>query len=300
MQEPDSMVDTAPVIHWLAPGLQNGRRVVASQIIGLGGIIGFCFFCCAIAGMVVFVASDPDRGQELSDVIVTATIMLVAAGCYTTTLFTLHTIASSLLPLSFRLFLVFAVIYGCLRLSTWFSEVPVGVVHVIGLMPFCIGGFFQRWMRRWRCLAWNQIPRTSQLTISGLMDMTTTAALSLAVLTVAIQWSEVEIEQLLLFIGSVPVFAVIGMHCWIRLYALCPISSQAESGYGIWLAINLSIAFFSFAAFLVIYSQSAYGLGAFIIAPTTVLIAHVATEIPIRWLRGCGWTFERISKTIDR
>jgi len=138
------------------------------------------------------------------------------------------------------------------------------------------------------------------LTISGLMDVTTTVALSLAVLTVAIEWSEVELEQLLLFMASVPVLAVIGMHCWIRLYSLCPVSAQAESGYGIWLAINVSIAFFAFTAFLVIFSESAYGLGAFIVAPATVLIAHVATEIPIVWLRGCGWTFERIKRTTGR
>jgi len=131
------------------------------------------------------------------------------------------------------------------------------------------------------------------------MDVTATVALSLAVLNVAIQWSEVKVEQQLIFMGSVPVFAVIGMHCWIRLYALCPISAQAESGYGIWLAINVLIAFVAFVAFLSVYSQSAYVLGAFIVAPATVLVAHVATEIPIRWLRGCGWTFERISKMID-
>jgi hypothetical protein len=293
MQASDTIVETAPLIEWFAPRVEGDRRIHVSQIIGLTGIICFSFLCCAGAGTIASMARVGDFDREFSSVVLPSTVTLIMVGCYVTTLLTLHTIASSLLPLSFRLILIFAVIYICLRLSTWSADEPILAIHVIVLMPLCIGGFFQRRVRRWRSLAWNQTPQALPLTISGLLDVTTAAALVLTVLTSAIQWNETRPEGVLLFVASALLMAVVGMHCWTRLCALCPISAQAESGYGIWFAINVSIAFFVFLGFLSFNAQSKFAFLAFIIAPAAVLIAHVGTEIPIRWLRGCGWTFER-------
>ena len=293
MHASDTIVETAPLVDWLAPRVEGGRRVAASLIIGLVGIIGFAFLCCAVAGTIALLARTSDLDREVTSVVLPAAITLLIVGCYVTTLLTLHTIASSLLPLSLRLVLIFSVIYVCLTLTAWSSEESVQPIHAILLMPLCVGGFFQRRVRRWRSLAWNQTPEDLPTTISGLLDTTTAAALVLTVLTSIIQWNEVEPEAVLLFVASALLMAVVGMHCWTRLCALCPISTKAESGYGIWLAINISVAFFVFLGFLSFNAQSKFAFLAFIIAPTAVLIAHLGTEIPIRWLRGCGWTFER-------
>ncbi len=293
MQASDSIVETAPLIDWFAPSVQGDRRVLASQVIGLVGIIGFTLLCCAGVGTIVMMFSTGNFDREFSRVVAPTVITLIIVGCYVTTMITLHTIASSLLPLSLRLIMIFAVIFGCLRLATWSTDEPILALYAIILMPLCVGGFLQRRVRRWRSLAWNQTAEALPLTISGLLDATTAAALVLAVLTSAIQWNEIEIETLLLFVPGALVMAVVGMHCWIRLCALCPISTQAESAYGIWLAINVSIAFFVFLGFLSFNAQSRFAFLAFVVAPAAVLIAHIGTEIPIRWLRGCGWTFER-------
>lgn len=289
----ETIIEPAPLIDWFAPRVAGERRVVASQVIGLCGIIGFSFLCCASGGTIAMLAQHGNFDRDFSSVVMPAAITLVMVGCYVTTLLTLHAIASSLLPLSLRLVLIFAIIYICLRLTTWSGEQPVLAVHVILVMPLCVGGFFQRRIRRWRSLAWNQTPQAPPLTILGLLDATTATALALTVLTSAIQWNEVELESVLLFIPAALFMSVVGMHCWTRLCALCPITAKAESGYGIWLAINVSIAFFVFLGFLSFNAQSRFAFLAFIIAPAAVLIAHIGTEVPLRWLRGCGWTFER-------
>ncbi len=292
-----SITETAPVVDSLVPHARGRLRTVASQVLGLSGLILLSFLCCFGAGAVTLLSSSTNWDDEFVGVAFTTTVLLTATVCYVTTLLALHTIASSLLPLSLRLALIFAVIYVCLRLATWPTSDHVQALHVIMLMPFCFGSFFQRHFRRWRSLALNQIPHARPLTISVLMDVTTAAALTLTVLTSAVQWTDVGPVGLLVFVPSSVLMGVIGMLCWSRLCVLCPISTQAESGNGIWLAINQSNAFFVLIGFLAIYSQSRLVFLAFIVAPLTVLVAHIGTEIPIRWLRGCGWTFARIEQS---
>ena len=293
----DSSWPTAPIVDALVPQSLADRRPMVSLIFGLAGTIGTSLLCCFGAGTInpVFVPTEWD--DELLGVVLTTTVLLVATLCYVTTLIALHTIASCLLPLSVRLTVVFAVIYGGLRLATWSDNEPVQALHAIMLMPFCIGGFFQRRIRGWRALALNQIPEAKPLTILGLLDVTTAVALTLALLTTTVNWADIGPVGLLVFAPSSLLMMVIGMHCWSRLCILSPISAQADSGNGIWLAINHSNAFFILIGFLAIHSQSRLAFLAFIVAPMTVLVAHIGTEIPIRWLRGSGWRFERVDQT---
>ncbi len=290
----DPNTKTAPVVDARVPQSLADRRPMVSLILGLAGTIGGSLLCCFAAGTINLVFVPTTWDDELMGVVFTATVLLVATLCYVTTLISLHTIASTLLPLSVRLSLVFAVIYGGLQLATWSTNEPVQTLHVIMLMPFCMGGFFQRHFRGWRALALHQIAAAKPLTILGLLDVTTTVALTLAVLTTTVNWADVGPVGLLVFAPSSLLMAVIGMHGWSRLCVLSPISSQADTGNGIWLAINHSNAFFVLIGFLAIHSQSRLAFLAFIVAPLTVLVAHIGTEIPIRWLRAAGWRFERV------
>jgi hypothetical protein len=265
-----------------------------SQLLGLTGIVLYALLCCALAGGTLLLSEMVDRNDELSLTIASATVMFAVAGCYMVTLLALHTIACSTLSLALRLALVFVVTYGGLRFATWASDARIEVIHVLLLLPFCGGGFFARRFRHWRTLAWHQSPRSSPLTIMSLLDVTAATALILTVVTSAIAWSEIEIDGLLCFIPGSLLMAAIGMHCWARLCVLSPISAEAESGYGIWMAVNIANAFFVFLGFVIFLSQTRMSFAAFIVAPLTVVFAHVATEIPIRWLRSCGWTMQRV------
>jgi hypothetical protein len=296
MDAHSSTTYSAPLVDRFAPSTSADRRILVSQIMGLTGIVLFSFSCCALLGTLASLSGMMRYDEDLTVVVFPTAMMLVGTLCYVSTLLALHTIASSLLPLSLRLTLIFAVIYVCLRLGTWATGEPIEAIHVVMLIPFCIGGFIQRRIRRWRSLAWNQTPQSIPMTILGLMDVTAAAALTLMVLTSAIRWADIEPESLLSFAPSSLFMALIGMHCWIRLCALCPMSARAESAYGLWFTINLLIAFIVFIGFLTVYAQSKLAFGAFIVAPLGVVMAHVGTEVPIRWLRGCGWTFERFDK----
>lgn len=293
MDIPSCKIDTAPLMDRFAPRLSSGYPVHVSQVIGLLGIVLFSFLCCATLGTLTLIADLAKDDQDLTMVVFPTTVMLMVTLCYVTTLLSLHTIASCMLPLCLRLTLIFVVIYICLRLGTWTTGDHIDAIHVVMLIPFCAGAFLQRRIRRWRALAWNQTPLSIPMTISGLMDVTAAAALTLMVLTSAIQWAEIEPESLLSFAPSSLLMAVLGMHCWLRLCALCPISARAESAYELWFVINLLVAFLVWIGFLSFYAQSRLALGAFVVAPLGIIFAHIGTEIPIRWLRGCGWTFER-------
>ena len=235
--------------------------------------------------------------EDLPLVVFTATIVLLGALCYVATLLTLHTIASSLLPLSLRLTMIFALIYACLRIGTWSADTPIEAIHVVMLIPFCLGALALRRFRGWRAMAWNQSPSSISMIIFGLMDVTAAAALTLMVLTSAIQWADIAPESLLSFVPACLFMTMIGIHCWFRLCALCPISSRAESAYSLWFAINVLAAVVICIGFLSVYAQSRLSFAAFIVAPLALFVAHVGTEIPIRWLRGCGWTFERFENS---
>jgi Na+/proline symporter len=93
------------------------------------------------------------------------------------------------------------------------------------------------------------------------------------------------------------IFAAFGLHVWTRLVSLCPIRQQAGTAFGIWMAVNILWAFLVFVSFAVGFSTSPVGLLGFIAAPGSLLVAHVWTEIPLRWLRGCGWEMVRIGET---
>ena len=283
----------APLVERFITRSSDDQRMTLSLIMGLSGITLFAIGCCTLYGCTAAILGLVSQPEDWTAVVFPTTLSLLGLLCYVSTLLTLHTLASCLLPLSLRLTIIFALIYLCLRLATWPAGTAIEAIHVVMLIPLCLGGFALRRFRNWRALAWNQMPTSIPLTIFGLLDVTAAAALTLMVLTTAISWAEITPESLLSFAPASLMMAVIGIHCWFRLCAICPLSSRAEPAYSLWFTINVLVAFFSFLGFLVVYAESDLAFGAFVVAPLVLVVAHIGTEIPMRWLRGCGWTFER-------
>ena len=284
---------SAPLIDRFMPLTTPDQRIAWSQVLGLFGVIAFAVACCAIYGCVAAILETFIRIDDWTAVVFPTALALLGLLCYVATLLALHTIASCLLPLSFRLTIIFALIYLCLRLATWPFAQSIEAIHVVMLIPFCLGGFVLRRLRSWRALACSQSPASIPLTIFGLLDVTAAAALTLMVLTSAIRWAEIPPESLLSFAPASLGMAVIGTHMWLRLCAICPLSSRAEPAYSLWFTINVIVALCCFLMFSVYYAESDLVFGGFLVAPLVVFVAYIGTEIPIRWLRGWGWTFER-------
>ena len=221
MDRQSKTIHTAPLVDWLARHAKPDRGTAISQAAGIVGIILYSFVSCVVLGVLPWGADSLPYDKDLTSVLFPTTAALVGVWCYVSTLLTLHTIASCLLPLTCRLTLIFVVIYVSLRLCTVIRGDQIEAIHVVMLIPFSLGGLAMRRFRGWRSLAWGQAPQSMPLTILGLLDVTTAAALTLMVLTSAIRWAEIEPESLLSFAPASLFMAFFGLHCWLRLCEKC-------------------------------------------------------------------------------
>ncbi len=85
--------------------------------------------------------------------------------------------------------------------------------------------------------------------------------------------------------------ALVGMHGWGRLTSLSVSRLQRDLGFAMWMTGSAIWACFIFLAFVMAGANSSLAVLGFVIAPLTVLVAHLTTAIPIAWLRACGWKF---------
>jgi len=285
--------DSAWILKSLFLGRHQRYRPQASLVLGLAGPALFAILSCAVVGLLaVWLEAIPPG--SITRMIAGLLVFLFAAGSYVAALLTLHLFASCQLPISIRLAMIYATIFLCWLAAVWSSGESVTSIQVLCTVPLCLGGFIARRFRRWRAVSWNQPLEDPKLTIFSLLDVTAAIALTLGMLTAG---NELDLRGLACFVPSAVILALFGIHVWARLLFICPVGQYAGSGFGIWMAVNVLLAFLIFVSAAVSFSSAPAGLLGFIVAPAALLVAHVWTELPLRWLRGCGWTLVRIDRT---
>ncbi len=289
MRQPAAQ-EQAWILDSLFLGPDRRHRRIGSLIVGLLGPFLFAIASCAVVGLfapwVESIGSPNSASRHVAGVVT----FLLASGSYFASLITLHLYASCQLPLSIRLAMIYVTIFFCWTAAVLPSGGLVTSAQVLSTVPLCVGGFLLRWLRGWRAQSWNQPIAKSKVTIFSLLDVTTAIAMTLGLISL-----EQEFYDPRGFACMLPVLAAFGLHVWARLTSISPIRHDAGTGFGIWMAVNILWAFLVFVSFAVGFSTSPAGLLGFIAAPCSLLVAHVWTEIPLRWLRGCGWAMVRVN-----
>ena len=283
---------------WLLASLlsEEDRRYwpIGSFVIGLLGVATFAICASALAGVYFAWVTIPTlRTQE--DVVARCARTLAylpLAGAYVAVLFALHLIGSCRLPLTIRLSLVYAVLFISLAAILGNFEQPVDSLYVLCAAPFCLGGFVQRRYGRWKASSWCERSRPSErVSIASLLDVTAAIALTFWMLSVG--GHRYSAAAYLCFVPSALLAAVVGMHVWARLTAISTDSSDVASGFAFWMAGNISLGCIIWLTLALVVARPPQGLMGLVGAALVVVVAHLWTEIPVRWLRACGWTLVR-------
>ncbi|MFK8111981.1 MAG: hypothetical protein AB8B91_07250 [Rubripirellula sp.] len=279
---------------WLLNALSNGddfKRSLISLVAGLVGIIAFALFNCAALGAILLF-SQMRMDSRLQEALFGIGGFLVLVACYTSLALAIQVIVACDLPLAVRLGILYVLVFAAGFLaSTGQASTQDKLSTVLLLLPLGLGGFF---MRRggWRAFAWRQSPSETRISISSLMDVTAAIALTLAVVNL----TGAKVLGLGCYVITALMLAVMGLHLWVRLMEICPVLHRGETGRGVWLSLNIAIAFFVFVGFTTSFSSTPVALVGFIAAPSTVVVAHYGTLIPLRWLSGLGWTMVRLDE----
>ncbi len=291
----NDIVDDAP---WLLESLLSKKDQrywpIGSFVIGLLGVATFAICASAVAGVYFAWVSYPSFGsnQDLVDRWARTLVYLPLAGAYVTVLFALHVIGSCRLPLTVRLTLVYAVLFISLAAILGNFQRAVDPLYVLCAAPFCLGGFVQRRYGNWKTLSWSQrSTRSERVSIALLLDVTAAIALTLWMLSLGGHLYSP--AAYLCFVPSSLLAGVVGMHVWARLMAISTDSSDVASGFALWMAGNISLGCIIWLALALMVTRPPQGLMGLVGAALVVLVAHLWTEIPVRWLRACGWTLVR-------
>jgi hypothetical protein len=155
-----------------------------------------------------------------------------------------------------------------------------------------LGGFVQRRYGNWKTLSWSQrSTRSERVSIALLLDVTAAIALTLWMLSLGGHLYSP--AAYLCFVPSSLLAGVVGMHVWARLTAISTDSSDVASGFALWMAGNISLGCIIWLALALMVTRPPQGLMGLVGATLVVVVAHLWTEIPVRWLRACGWTLVR-------
>lgn len=284
---------------WLLASLLSGpdRRYwkVGSFVIGLLGVTTFAICASAAAG--VYIAWATQWNFRSTDHLFTTAARALAylplAGAYVAVLFALQLIGQCRLPLTVRLSMIYGTLYVSMAAVLGNFELPVDSLYVLGAAPFCFGGILQRRYGGWNALSWNQSSEpASPLTVATLLDAT--AAIALTMWLIKLGHRHVPVAGYLCFAPTSVLCAVIGMHVWARLTSICNDSSDVASGFALWMAGNISLGCVIWLTMALVIPQPPHGMVGFIGAVMVVFVAHWWTEIPVRWLRACGWRLVRV------
>lgn len=290
----DNSNDTteAWVLDSLSLGPDRAFRSLGSLLLGLGGTALFALLSCVVVGLlVVWLEMTPHRNiiERTTAGLLT---FFVGAGSYVATLLAMQLFATCQLPISIRLSMIYVICSLGWLAATWSSGEPITPLFVIWYAPLCFGGLVQHGLNGWRAVSWNQTITKRKLTIFSLLDVTAAIALTLALVTAQ---DNLDWRGLACYVPAAAVFALLGMHVWARLACLSAIPQRRNTGFGIWMAVNVLLAFLIFLIYAASSGNTPTGILGFISAPLALLVAHVWTEIPLRWLRGCGWALVRTS-----
>ncbi len=275
---------------WLLAVLFSGPhqrfQPIASFVLGLLGVTAFAIVTSAATGLYVSSISR-DHFSIANQIIATVPM----AGAYVTVLFSLHLIGSVNLPLTVRVAMVYATLYLSLSAILGSFELPAKSLYVLYGAPFCLGSFLQRSVGRWNMVAWKQEknPR-SVITTRSLLDFTAATALTMCLVP---PLGNAPPSAYVCFLPAACFCALIGMHVWARLTALSSDSSDIASGWGLWMAGNISLACLIWLVLAIVVDQTTLRLFGFFSAIAIVVAAHLWTEIPVRWLKACGWSLVR-------
>lgn len=294
---PDSAAAAADA-PWLLTSLLSGpdRRywTIGSFIIGLLGVATFAILTSAIAGIYIAWATPAqfDSFGELYQDAAQLMAYLPVAGAYVTVLLALQLVGCCRLPLTVRVSLVYAILFISLAAVLGNFEQPVDPMYVICAAPLALGGFVLRRYGDWNAVSWNQFARSSgKLSIATLLDVT--ASIALTIWFISLSRHAHNPAAYLCFVPAAVAGGVIGLHGWARLMAICSDSSDVTSGFAFWMAGNIGLGCLVWLTLAVAVNQPSQGLMGLIGALLVVVVAQLWTEIPIRWLRGCGWTLRR-------
>lgn len=266
---------------------------VGSLVLGLLGVATFALCASAAAG--AYIAWTSPNDWSVGDEWLTSTAGILAclplAGAYVAVLFALQLVGSCPFPITIRLLIIYSILFLSLAAVLGNFEVPVDPLLVVYATPFALGSFVQKRYSGWSALRWNQpsVP-TERISIATLLDIT--AAIALTLWLVSISQLPLSGAGYLCFVPSSLICLIVGLHVWARLTCLSVDSSDRASGQAIWTAGNLTMGCLIWIVLVVIIpepSRSLLGLAGAVLA---VCVNYVYTEIPLRWLRACGWRFE--------
>ncbi len=288
----DDFNDTteAWVLDSLSLGPDRAYRPLGSLVLGLGGTALFALLSCVVVGLLaIWLEATPHR-NVIERTTAGLLTFFVGTGSYVATLLAMQLFATCQLPISIRLSMIYVICFLGWLAAAWFFGEPITAVHVIWFAPLCFGGLVQHALNGWRAVSWNQTIVKPKLTIFSLLDVTAAIALTLALVTAQ---GDFDWRGLACYVPAAVVFALLGMHVWARLACLSSTRQRRDTGFGIWMAVNLVLALLIFLVYAVSGGNTPTGILGFISAPLALFVAHVWTEIPLRWLRGCGWALVR-------
>ncbi|QDT08666.1 hypothetical protein [Planctomycetes bacterium K23_9] len=270
---------------WLLERLFTGNHrkfhSVASQVLGLLGVICFAWLSSALFTLLYPWLSDNDR------------LMMILAPwigslVYVSVLFALLWIASCPWLFTARLALIYATIFGFINIVV-LSRNDIEPAGILLIVPFAIPGFIQ-YRRGWTALAWGKYAVARRpLGIVDVMDATASIALTLAIT----QASEFELAGALCLIPASMLMMTVGFHVWGRLQTMASQSSQSDQGRMIWGTGCVICGTLIFLMFAMASRESPVGLMGIPMVPITLLSMHYWSALVILWLRWCGWKFEK-------
>ena len=233
-----------------------------------------------------FEFAGPDADELMLSVLFTFGF-LVGAATYVSVLFALHWIASCQFLLTIRLALVYGLLFSCLKILGSGSDDIQGV-HVLMLVPFCLGGFINRY-HGWQATAWGcEYREPRKLGIADMMDVTAAIALTLA-MTQTSELKTFRAAGLVCIVPACGVAAACGLHVWGRLAVLCNDDSRRQGACNLWIAGNAVVSILIGLMTLLQIEQSPANLLALLLIPFLYVTLRFSTAVALSWLRACGW-----------
>lgn len=305
-QEPDGTLqasrlsdakDDAELNPWILDLLFSGsfqrHRGLGSLVLGLMGTVLIALVCCCALPFASFWLSNIPMQSEFTRTAYGVAALLIVTATIVTSLFSAQLIAFCHLPISVRLSLIIGLIVAGLTICTLTTDASIGADAILFCLPFCLGGFTLRRLASLRAIHWPQKIEDRKISIFWMMDVTSAIAILIALIAAT---PEFDYRGLICYVPVTLLFASFGFPLCARINALSLSKTARETGFGLWIAVNVFVAALVFLIFVSVNGNSPVALIGLVAAPSMVAVAHYSTEIQIRWLRGCGWTFISLNK----